>query len=125
MPLPHELSALRGGLNVITAASDHNITDLTPRQLLVLLALRDASPKPMRTGEIADALSVSKPVVTRAIDRLVAEGWVRNVRGQAADRRVNDATLTPSGLAIMDEVGRGMAAAARGDTQAKAKKRAA
>ncbi|HEX9548836.1 MAG TPA: MarR family transcriptional regulator [Acidimicrobiales bacterium] len=46
--------------------------------------------------ELADRLGIEGPTLTRHLDRLVADGLVRRVRGDQ-DRRVSRVELTPDG----------------------------
>jgi len=52
---------------------------------------------PMSVGELAEAVGVAQPGVTRLLDKLESEGLVHS-RQQAADRRVRTIALSRSGL---------------------------
>lgn len=51
---------------------------------------------PLNVGELARALGVTQPGVTRLLDRLEADGWVQS-RAAAGDRRVRTLALTKAG----------------------------
>lgn len=53
----------------------------------------------VRAGELAEVLTVPKASLSRQLDRLEAEGWVRRDRG-ADDARAVDVVLTPDGRAV-------------------------
>lgn len=63
---------------------------LTRSQLWALMAIRQGAGKPV---EIANALGVSPPAVTRLVDQLVRKGYVRRSRG-GGDRRALFVELT-------------------------------
>ncbi len=61
--------------------------DLTSRQLALLLRIYlEAQPHTVRG--LAKALNVTKPVITRAIDTLSAQGLVKRVRDEKDKRNV-------------------------------------
>ncbi len=74
--------------------------DLTNRQmaLLLLVCLR---PGPHTVRGLAGALSVSKPVITRALNRLGALGYLRRERDDA-DRRNIFVTPTREGTRFLE-----------------------
>jgi len=77
--------------------------DLTNRQMaLLLLVYLDEGPHTVRG--IAQALRVSKPVVTRALNRLGALGYLRRERDQR-DKRNIYVVRTPEGAAFLEEFG--------------------
>ena len=55
---------------------------------------------PMTLGELAAAEQVQPPTMTRAVDRLVAEGLVQRL-ADARDRRVIRVRLTPAGKRLV------------------------
>lgn len=67
--------------------------DHTSRQLALFLVLRDG---PETVRALAKRLGVTKPVVTRAVDRGVEDLYVER-RDDPADRRSVLVALTPSG----------------------------
>ena len=77
--------------------------DLTNRQMaLLLLVYLDAGPHTVRG--LARALNVSKPVVTRALNRLGALGYLRRQRDES-DRRNIFVVRTAEGADFLAEFG--------------------
>jgi DNA-binding MarR family transcriptional regulator len=77
--------------------------DLTNRQMaLLLLVYLDPGPHTVRG--LARALNVSKPVVTRALNRLGALGYLRRQRDDA-DKRNIFVTRTTEGADFLAEFG--------------------
>ncbi|MCP4395604.1 MAG: winged helix-turn-helix transcriptional regulator [Alphaproteobacteria bacterium] len=61
--------------------------DLSARQMAVLLTVyRTAGPHTVR--DLAEELSIAKPAVTRAIDKLGSQGFVKRKRDQEDMRNV-------------------------------------
>jgi MarR family transcriptional repressor of emrRAB len=81
--------ALRGSTNI----------DLDLRSMFVLAALDGGARRP---GELADALNLPPPSVTRTVERLVGRGLAVRRRGQQDRRRV-DVELTAAGRALLAE----------------------
>jgi DNA-binding MarR family transcriptional regulator len=54
----------------------------------------------MNVGELTEAVGISQPGVTRLLDKLEAEGWVRSTQ-LAGDRRVRTIALTKSGRQLV------------------------
>jgi DNA-binding MarR family transcriptional regulator len=80
---------------------------LTPATATALLAI-DATPG-VRHGELADALRIQRPNLTKMLNQLVDEGLLR--RGESAgDRRLVTFALTPRGARVADGVRATMAA---------------
>jgi DNA-binding MarR family transcriptional regulator len=78
--------------------------DLTNRQMaLLMLVYLNAGPHTVRG--IAKELSVSKPVVTRALNRLGSLGYLRRQRDDA-DRRNIFVARTDEGAEFLDAFGR-------------------
>ena len=75
--------------------------DLTNRQMALLLLVY-LSPGPHTVRGLARALNVSKPVVTRALNRLGALGYLRRQRDDA-DRRNIFVAPTREGADFLDE----------------------
>ncbi len=74
--------------------------DLTNRQMALMLTVYiDAGPHTVRG--LAEALNVSKPVITRALNKLSALGYVRRER-DPADRRNIFIARTPKGAEFLD-----------------------
>lgn len=77
--------------------------DLTNRQM-ALLMLVYLEPGPHTVRGLARALNVSKPVVTRALNRLGALGYLRRQRDDS-DKRNIFVTRTPEGADFLAEFG--------------------
>lgn len=74
--------------------------DLTNRQMALMMTVYiNAGPHTVRG--LAEALNVSKPVITRALNKLSALGYLRRER-DAADRRNIFITRTPKGAEFLD-----------------------
>ena len=77
--------------------------DLTNRQMALLMVVYlDDGPHTVRG--LALALNVSKPVVTRALNRLGALGYLRRQRDDT-DKRNIFVARTPKGAAFLEEFG--------------------
>lgn len=77
--------------------------DLTNRQMALLLVVYlNSGPHTVRG--LARALNVSKPVVTRALNRLGALGYLRRERDER-DRRNIYVTRTTEGANFLEEFG--------------------
>ncbi|WHO40538.1 MarR family winged helix-turn-helix transcriptional regulator [Sphingobium sp. AP49] len=89
--------------------------DLTNRQMALMLTVYiGAGPHTVRG--LAEALHVSKPVITRALNKLSALGYLRRER-DAADRRNIFITRTPKGAEFLDAFHHFIAGTARDDRQ--------
>ncbi|BAV66254.1 MarR family winged helix-turn-helix transcriptional regulator [Sphingobium cloacae] len=74
--------------------------DLTNRQMALMMTVYiDSGPHTVRG--LAEVLNVSKPVITRALNKLSALGYVRRER-DAADRRNIFIVRTPKGAEFLD-----------------------
>lgn len=87
--------------------------DLTNRQM-ALIMLVYLTPGPHTVRGIAKALSVSKPVVTRALNRLGSLGYLRRERDEI-DRRNVFVVRTDEGADFLEQFGRLIADTARYD----------
>jgi DNA-binding MarR family transcriptional regulator len=76
---------------------------LSPTQYNVLRILRGAGEAGLVQHEVGERLVAQVPDVPRILSRMQKAGWVERVRG-TVDRRVVRATLTPSGLKLVDEL---------------------
>ncbi len=94
---------------VTTVAGD--APDLSGRQMAVLLTVYLAAP-PHTVRGLAQVLKVSKPAITRALDRLGALGLVRR-KTDEADRRSILVQRTVRGSVFLREFGETIIAAAR------------
>ncbi|WP_028055989.1 MarR family winged helix-turn-helix transcriptional regulator [Sphingobium bisphenolivorans] len=74
--------------------------DLTNRQMALMLTVY-ISGGPHTVRGLAEALNVSKPVITRALNKLSALGYLRRER-DSADRRNIFITRTPKGAEFLD-----------------------
>lgn len=77
--------------------------DLTNRQM-ALLMLVYLNPGPHTVRGLARALNVSKPVITRALNRLGALGYLRRQRDDA-DKRNIFVARTSEGAEFLEEFG--------------------
>ncbi len=82
--------------------------DLTPAQLSVLAHLSrrrrpDGTPDAQRITEIAHAVEVRQPAVTKMIAKFAGHGWVRLV-ATPHDRRARAAQITEAGAAHLRAV---------------------
>jgi len=77
--------------------------DLTNRQMALLLVVY-LRPGPHTVRGLARALNVSKPVVTRALNRLGALGYLRRQRDDS-DKRNIFVARTPEGADFLEEFG--------------------
>lgn len=74
--------------------------DLTNRQMALMMTVYiNAGPHTVRG--LAEVLNVSKPVITRALNKLSALGYLRRER-DAADRRNIFIARTPKGAEFLD-----------------------
>ncbi len=96
---------------VMTAALARAWPDLTARQFALLLQVY-LMPAPHRVRGLAQELGLSKPVVTRAVDRLSALGLVRRQR-EKEDRRSILVVRTIKGTEFLRDFGELAAALAR------------
>lgn len=92
--------------------TDPAMPDLTLRQLAVLMRVADV-PKGQRgasTGEVAAEFMFRKPTVTRAVQRLVAAGFVVSMAAPMDARKV-EISATQEGRAFIAKVTKAMQAA--------------
>lgn len=87
--------------------------DLTNRQM-ALMMLVYLTPGPHTVRGIASGLGVSKPVVTRALNKLGSLGYLQRERDEA-DRRNVFVRRTDEGADFLDEFGRLVAGRTRYD----------
>ncbi len=85
--------------------------DLSARQMAILLTVY-TTPPPHTVRGLAAGLAISKPAVTRALDRLGALGYVRRAR-EEADRRSVLVQRTVLGALFLSAFADLIAAAAR------------
>ncbi len=82
--------------------------DLTNRQMALLLVVYQTT-GPHTVRGLAQRLSVSKPVITRALNRLGSLGYLRRQRDDMDRRNIFVAT-TNEGAEFLDQFGRIIAA---------------
>ncbi len=88
----------------VTASSlRRNLPDLTQRQLALLLQIY-LEPPPHTVRGLAQALGLSKPAVTRALDRLSKLDFVRRKR-EEQDRRSVQVQRTVKGSVFLRDFG--------------------
>ena len=92
---------------------DSDEADLSARQSAVLLTVYLTTP-PHSVRRVAEELNISKPAVTRAVDRLSALGFVARKTG-ADDRRNVYLKRTEKGAAYVRALGDVIAQNARED----------
>lgn len=108
--MPDDLNArLADALERLSSALRHadqqhaTRAGLSPLQLRLLRALA-AEHAPGRIGQLASHLDIAQPTATDAIATLDAKGLVHR-RPDPADRRATTVTLTPSGRAVLADLG--------------------
>src|SRR3954467_14175863 len=77
--------------------------ELTAQQYNALRLLRSVHPGTLPTLALAARLVSRAPDITRLLDKLHNRGLVRRVR-PAENRRTVQVTITPRGLAMLDEL---------------------
>lgn len=88
MEAPRTVAALRLWHEALAANIRREGRDLTVRQMAILLAVY-LNPRPPHTVRgLAQALGLSKPVITRALDRMGRMGLVKRVRDKGDRRNV-------------------------------------
>jgi DNA-binding MarR family transcriptional regulator len=75
-------------------------TGLSPSQLSLLTTVEVRGP--MTLGALAEHERVSPPTITKVVAKLESMALVRR-EADAADRRVQRLTITPEGVALLDE----------------------
>jgi DNA-binding MarR family transcriptional regulator len=106
----HDMPAWRGSAHYALAAAMLMKADIDARLTAAvgysladneaLANLRDAG-SPLRMGEIADRLTLSRGGVTKLVDRLEAAGYVAR-QPDPGDRRATTVGITPEGLEVLD-----------------------
>jgi DNA-binding MarR family transcriptional regulator len=98
------LSALKGWMDTLVRFVRSDQTDLTNRQMGILMLVYMAD-GPHTVRGLAAKLAVSKPVVTRALNTLGAFGYIRRKRDDS-DLRNIFVERTPQGLAFLESFAR-------------------
>jgi DNA-binding MarR family transcriptional regulator len=96
-------SALSGWMKTLTDYVRSGEPDLTNRQMALLLVVY-LKPGPHTVRGLARVLNVSKPVVTRALNKLGSLGYLRRQRDDA-DRRNIFIAQTREGAEFLDGFG--------------------
>lgn len=96
--------------------------DLTNRQMALMMTVY-VQPGPHTVRGLAEQLNVSKPVITRALNKLSALGYLRRER-DAADRRNIFVARTPKGSEFLEGFNDFIAGTGRDDRRHKAAGRA-
>jgi DNA-binding MarR family transcriptional regulator len=73
---------------------------VSPVQYNILRILRGVHPGALACGEVGNRLISREPDVTRLLDRMEKQGWVKRRRGKD-DRRVVEVEITGSGLTLL------------------------
>ncbi len=106
-----ELQALDLWRRAIVTGVRRAAPDLSTRQMALLLSVY-LTPPPHTVRGLAEALKISKPAVTRAVDRLVEHDFVRRKKDEG-DRRSVFIQRTVRGSVFLREYGEIIAEAAR------------
>jgi DNA-binding MarR family transcriptional regulator len=88
-------------LHSLTAIVRSNLPDMTNRQMAILLTVA-LMPGPHTVRAIALRLDVSKPVVTRALNKLAALGYLHRKRDRNDGRNIF-VELTKTGADFLDQ----------------------
>ncbi len=107
--------ALLAAINQLDADLDRQLqrdSGLSHPYYMVLAALSESPGRRMRMSDLATINHASQSRLTHAVNRLVAEGWVRRERC-SDDRRVVYAVLTDEGLEVLKAAAPGHVEAVR------------
>lgn len=72
-------------------------------QYNILRILRGAHPEALACGEVGERMISREPDITRLLDRMEKQGWVRRCRGKQ-DRRVVKVGIEEGGLALLRQL---------------------
>ena len=111
----NELQALDIWRRAILGSVRADAPDLSARQMALLLSVY-LTPPPHTVRGLAGLLKVSKPAITRAVNRLSELGLVRR-KTDAEDRRSVLIQRTVRGSVFLREFGELIVAAAAGETE--------
>ena len=106
-----ELKALDLWRRAIVRSVTMDVPDLSARQMALLLTVY-LTPPPHTVRGLADILNVSKPAITRAVNRLVELGLVKR-KPDETDRRSVLIQRTVRGSVFLREFGELIVAAAK------------
>lgn len=119
--MAHEISDLEA-LDILrrstVASVRRDAPDLSARQMALLLTVY-LTPPPHTVRGLAELLNVSKPAITRAVDRLSELGMIRR-KVDESDRRSVLLQRTVRGSVFLREYGELVVAAAAGELEASA-----
>ena len=108
----NELQALDFWRRAIVSGVRRDAPDLSTRQMALLLSVY-LTPPPHTVRGLAEALKISKPAITRAVDRLSEFEFVRRKKDEN-DRRSVLIQRTVRGSVFLREFGEIIAEAGRG-----------
>ena len=111
----NELQALNIWRRAIVASVRADAPDLSARQMTLLLTVY-LTPRPHTVRGLATLINVSKPAITRAVNRLVELQLVRRNTDEN-DRRSVLIQRTVSGSVFLREFGELIVGAAQGETK--------
>ena len=111
----NELQALNIWRRAIVASVRADAPDLSARQMTLLLTVY-LTPRPHTVRGLATLMNVSKPAITRAVNRLVELQLVRRNTDEN-DRRSVLIERTVSGSVFLREFGELIVGAAQGETK--------
>ena len=111
----NELQALNIWRRAIVAGVRADAPDLSARQMALLLTVY-LTPRPHTVRGLATLINVSKPAITRAVNRLVELQLVRRNTDEN-DRRSVLIERTVSGSVFLREFGELIVGAAQGETK--------
>lgn len=77
--------------------------DILPQHFNALRIIKGRHPKPVSAGEIKEVLLDKASDVTRLLDKLVKQGYVKRQLCEY-NRRKMDITITPEGLELLEEL---------------------
>lgn len=113
MPIDlHAAEALEIWRGAVLESVRRDGPDLSARQMAVMLNVY-LTPPPHTVRGLADLMNVSKPAITRALDRLSGLGFIRR-KVDEADRRSVLVQRTVKGSVYLSEFGELVSLSARG-----------
>ena len=110
-----DMQALDIWRRAVVASVRRDAPDLTARQMSLLLTVY-LTPTPHTVRGLAEQLRVTKPVITRAVDRLTELGLIRR-KIDDQDRRSVLLQRTVKGSVFLREYAELIVAAAKGETE--------
>ena len=107
----NEDDALALWCNALSASVRSDDPDLSARQMSILLTVY-TEPKPHTVRSLSQGLNISKPAISRALDRLSQLGYIRRRRDDY-DRRSVQLELTVKGALFLAKFASQVSAAGR------------